>query len=207
MKYMISLLVVVNLLVSIYLFGEIQALKKVKPLVPVSNSTIQIPREDVDLSSFATKDYVDKAIVGISKKDEKEASTVVREVTADSSQKTTILPISATFSTQNRDWTDVPNSDFYLDLASDYSEAAVAVWEAFIHEQHGNGKAYARLYDVTHNIGVVGSEIETNSSVSNLQASAGTLAIWRGKNLYRVQIKSEKGFAVFFNSGRLKISY
>lgn len=207
MKFVISFLAIINLVVSYFLFTEIQGLKS-KPAIPPPNSVIQVPSgEEIDLSGFATKDYVNSAIAQIPETSPStETVTVVKETT-DSSKKTTIIPITATYSTQNLNWEDVPNSDFYLDLVNDYGEAASAYWEAFVYEQHGNGRVFARLFDVTHGIGVVGSDVETNSATSKLEISAGNLGIWRGKNLYRVQIKSEKGFPVFFDSGRLKVSY
>ena len=115
------------------------------------------------------------------------------------------MPLTGGFSTKSLDWVDVSGTDFYLDLVTDYGESAVVSWDAFIYEEHGNGLAEARIYDATHGIVVQNSEISTNNPASTLVTSA-NLAIWRGKNLYRVQIRSQKGFYVFFDSGRLKIS-
>ncbi|OGM32930.1 hypothetical protein A2803_05040 [Candidatus Woesebacteria bacterium RIFCSPHIGHO2_01_FULL_44_21] len=204
-KLLLVVLVVINSLASYFLFQQVQGLKKP---TPQPNSIVQIPvSEDVDLSSYATKDYVNQTVADIPEASKTETAAVVKEPVVSQSAQTTIIPISATYSTQSLDWVDVPNSDFYLDLVGDYGESAAAVWEAFIYEQHGNGKVFARLRDVTHSIAVVGSDLETNSASSKLEVSAGTLGIWRGKNLYRVQLKSEKGFPVYFNSGRLKITY
>jgi hypothetical protein len=130
---------------------------------------------------------------------------VVKEV-ASSEKQTSIIPIGAIFSTQSLDWIDVPGSEFYLDLGADYSSDAVVIWDVFLHEQHGNGLAEARLMDVTHGIIVVNSELNTNNASSTLLTS-GVLGIWQGNNLYRVQVRSQKGFPIFFNSGRLKITY
>lgn len=205
LKLLLVAVVVGNALAVYFLSQQVRGLKK-PALQPTPLP--QAPINRTDLSSYATKDYVDRIISNLpSSTPNPQTVTVIKETAETSVKQTTIIPISTSYSTQNLDWADVPNSDFYLDLVNDYSEEASAYWEAFIHEQHGNGKVFARLFDVTHSIAVVGSDLETNNASSKLETSAGALAIWRGKNLYRVQIKSEKGFPVFFNSGRLKIRY
>lgn len=192
--------------IAIYLlFEQVQELRKP---VPQPNTIVQLPvGEDVDLSGYATKEYVNESVGALQEVPEEPPVPIKPAATPTPSKQTTIIPISTTFNTQSLDWVDVTGSDFYLDLVGDYGEDAKAFWEAFVYEAHGNGRVFARLYDVTHSIGVVGSDLETNSATSKLETSAGALAIWRGKNLYRAQIKSEKGFPVYFNSGRLRISY
>lgn len=204
-KVLLVAFVAGNTLANYLLFSQIQELKK--PAVPQTNTTVRLPEgEAVNLSAYATKEYVDEVAKGLRAPTPSPSAPTIQttQTTSTPTKQISIIPISATFSTQSLDWVDVPNSDFYLDLVNDYSEDASVFWEAFIHEQHANGKAFARIIDVTHGIAVVGSEIETGSGTSVLVVS-GNLAIWRGKNLYRVQLKSEKGFPVFFNSGRLKI--
>ena len=98
-------------------------------------------------------------------------------------------------------------TEFYLDFNTDYGKSSYANWEAFLKVAHGNGTVYARLYDVTNNIAVNGSEVLiTNKSDLN-QVISGGLSFWAGNNLYRVQIKSLNSFEVTFGSGRIKIKY
>jgi len=210
LKALLVIVVVVNTLAAYLLFQNFTSLRaevvSKSPETPSPTKVGQMPTgEKIDMSTYATKEYVDESIASIPK-DTVKTETVTVTVPSTTKQ-TTIIPISAEFSTQSTDWIEVVNSDFYLDLVGDYGEEATANWDAFIHEQHGNGKVYARLFDVTHSIAVVGSDLENNSETSKLETSAGILGIWRGKNLYRVQIKSQIGFPVFFNSGRLKITY
>jgi hypothetical protein len=190
-----------------YLFTEIQGLKsQMERPTPTTSPAVYIPVSDSGNGADYTaliKEEVAKAVAALPTSAPAQAAVV----TPASGKQITIIPISTNYSTQSLEWVDVPGSDFYLDLVGDYGEEAVASWEAFINEQHGNGKVFARLFDTTHSIAVVGSDVETNSATSKLETSWGNLAIWRGKNLYRVQIKSEKGFPVYFNSGRLKITY
>lgn len=158
--------------------------------------------EAIDLSDYAKKSYVESAIAGVSGQP---IVTQAPVVTSTPKKEVTFIPITGGFSTQSLDWVDVPGTDFYLDLAVDYGLDATATWEAFLREEHANGFAEARIKDVTHGIVVANSEISTNSAASTLVTSA-NLAIWKGKNLYRIQTKSQKGFVVFFDSGRIKIS-
>ena len=72
---------------------------------------------------------------------------------------------------------------------------------------NANGTAYARLYDVTHNIAVNGSEVKIENKDTSTQVVSGALSFWAGKNQYRVQIKSLNSFEVTFGSGRVKIVY
>lgn len=210
-KVIFVLLTIANTFAIVMIFRDFAEVKS--SLVDLSQKTSRLPSsffpveaEQVDLSAYATKQYVDESVSEIPVGGSTEKVTVVKETVSDSSPKTSIIPINSNFESQSLVWIDVPNSDFYLDLASDYSEGAEVTWDAFLHELHGNGLAEARIMDITHGIVVVNSEISTNNSTSTL-VSSGNLAIWKGKNLYRVQVKSQKGFPVYFNSGRLKIRY
>jgi len=133
-----------------------------------------------------------------------ETTTVVKETSQTVSQPQVIyIPLGGGGSTTATDWADVGNAEVYLNIG-DYANVDKVYFEGFIKVKHGNGKAYARLYDVTHGIGVQGGEISTSSEDYTLVES-GSLSLWQGKNLYRVQIKSLNGYEAFFDSGRIKI--
>lgn len=117
------------------------------------------------------------------------------------------IPISGSISTTSSTWYDAPGTDFYLDLSKNYSKNATVTWEVSLKVAHGNGTAYARLYDVTHNITVNGSEISLTNNPNLTQVYSQNLSFWAGNNLYRVQLKSLNTFEVTFGSGRLKIVY
>ena len=134
----------------------------------------------------------------------KESKTAEKTTTPKPSQPQVIyIPLGGGGSTISRDWTDVGNAEVYLDV-NDYPNLEKAYFEGFIKVKHGNGKVFARLYDVNHSIGVQGSDIESASENFTLVES-GTLNFWQGKNLYRIQIKSLNGYEASIDSGRIKI--
>lgn len=176
-----------------------------------SETPVQTTPPVVATSGADVRSYVDTAIASISAQlmsTPKPSATKTPVVTATSSQKVTsyITLNGNNFSTKNTDWVDVPGAEVWIDVATDYGGQATLSWDAFIREEHGNGDAYARLYDATHNIEVPGSVISTNNQASTLVVSSG-LTMWSGRNLYKVQMKSQKSFYVFFDSGRIRITY
>lgn len=132
--------------------------------------------------------------------------TQVTKTTVQTKQKTSYIPLGGTSAiTTSTDWVDVKDSEVYLDLANEYGKDAKVSWDAFLKATHG-GEAMARLYDVTHKIVVLGSEISTKETTS-AQVSSGNLSLWSGRNLYRVQIKSLNSFEITYTGGRVKITY
>lgn len=129
---------------------------------------------------------------------------VTQPATSQSQIKMVYIPLGGNGSTTNRDWTDIKAAEVHLDLG-DYSSIKEVTWEAFLKVKDGNGQVLARLLDVTHSIGVPGSEISTNTEVST-QARSNSLTIWSGRNLYRVQIKSLTGYEATIDSGRIKVT-
>lgn len=147
---------------------------------------------------------ISEAIATISGKEIIKEKTVVQKTPTPTSQPTVIyIPLGGGGSTTSQNWADVSNAEVYLDV-SDYPNLDRAYFEAFIRVKHGNGRAFARLYDVTHGIGVQGGEVYTDNENFTLVES-GSLSFWQGKNLYRVQVKSLNGYEAFYDSGRIKL--
>jgi len=147
---------------------------------------------------------VAEAMATISGEETVRETTVVQKTTETVSQPTIVyIPLGGGGSTTSRDWADVGNAEVYLDI-SDYPNLDRAYFEAFVRIKHGNGRAFARLYDVTHTIGVQGGEVYTDNESFTLVES-GSLTFWQGKNLYRVQVKSLNGYEAFYDSGRIKL--
>lgn len=121
--------------------------------------------------------------------------------------QTSYIPLSGPVTTTSTDWVDVPGTDTYIDLKNDFGVSASVSWNAFLSVANSNGQAFARLFDVTHGIAIDGSVISTVNNSSLQQVSSGSLNLWAGRNLYRVQIKSLNSFTVTFGSGRIKITY
>lgn len=105
--------------------------------------------------------------------------------------------------TSTNDWTALSGTDFYFN-AADYPGLVEVYFEANIRLFNGNGAAYVRLFDVTHGIGVQGSEVQTSSQTVKIVES-GKVTFWSGKNLIRVQAKSLTADTAVFDSGRLRI--
>src|SRR3989344_1208141 len=125
----------------------------------------------------------------------------------DTSVKTTYIPMGSSTIVTSTDWVDVPDSGVYIDLERDYGKSAKVSWEASLKVAHGNGKAFARLYDDTNKIAVDYSEITTENNVNFKQLSSGNLPFWRGRNLYKVQLKSLNSFEITYGGGKIKVSY
>jgi hypothetical protein len=119
--------------------------------------------------------------------------------------KVTYIPITTARSTAIMDWTDANPSDFYFDLV-DFPGAKSVRWEVYLQAVNGSGKVFARLYDVTNKRGVDYSELATESNTSVFLRSS-DLKIWRGNNLYRVQLKSVNGTEAVLAQARLKIIF
>ena len=148
---------------------------------------------------------ISQAIATISGKETVKETKVVEKTTTTSTSQPQVIyvPLGGGGSTTNKEWTDVGNAEVYFNIG-DYSNVDRIYFEGFINVKHGNGKAFARLYDVTHGIGVQGSDIYTDSESFSLVES-GSLSFWQGKNLYRIQIKSLNGYEASIDSGRIKV--
>ena len=211
-------LVFVGFAVSvIMLFWQLQEVKQQlqaissraqnKPQVMEANEEIPL-----DLSAYATLSDItlleERLAKQIVENNQTESSLVTTQTVVqeeDNTPQVTYIQIPGEFSTTSLNWVDVSGSDVYIDKYNDYGDSATISWEAFIHTEHGNGETHVRLYDVTHNIGVDRSEISSNSSVTKLVLSQ-SLPLWKGNNLYRIQVKSQSGFSSYFDSGRIKVS-
>lgn len=149
-------------------------------------------------------DIVSKAISTVSGT----TKTIIQKETATEtvSKKTAYIPLSGPITTTATNWVDAAGTDVYIDLANDYGKSTYVSWEGFLSIANGNGTAFARLYDATHGIAVNGSEISGTSGTST-QVISGSLSLWAGRNLYRVQLKSLNSFVATFASGRIKINY
>lgn len=130
---------------------------------------------------------------------------IVQPTPSPSGAKVVYISLISSGSTTNMDWTDITPSDFYFDLA-DYPGAKAVRWEASIRALHGSGMVSARLYDFTNKRGVDFSELETQSASFVLIRSS-DLKIWRGNNLYRVQMKSINGTEAFLEQAKLRVIF
>ncbi|MBU1127378.1 MAG: hypothetical protein ABIH88_00340 [Patescibacteria group bacterium] len=176
---------------------------------PTAIESPQAEKVDKAYCSQVCQDLIDekieKAISNIPEKTSEivEKTSIIEKTSQASTQTISYIPISGGLSSQNRDWVDVGSSSFYLDTA-DYPSLNKAYFIAVIKTEYGQGRVFARLYDATHSIGVQGSEVSSDNENFEMKES-GTLSFWKGKNLYKVQIKSLNGYSAFFDSGRIKL--
>ena len=123
------------------------------------------------------------------------------------SKQTSFVSLGSTYATFSTAWVDVPDSGVYIDLENDFGKDAKVAWEVTLKVAHGNGKAFARLFDDTNKIAVDFSELSTENNVSYKTVTSGNLPFWRGRNYYKVQIKSLNSFEITYSNGKIKISY
>ncbi len=131
---------------------------------------------------------------------------IEKEIVVAASKGTDYISMGTSGTTTNTDWVDVEATAVYIDLENDYGADATVSWEASLKVAHGNGKAFARLYDDTNKIAVDFSELTTENNVEFTQKTTGNLPFWKGRNLYKVQIKSLNSFEVTYSGGKIKVS-
>lgn len=134
-------------------------------------------------------------------------AVVNQSVTQTSSPQVSFVPLGSSYSTTSQDWMTIEDSAVFINLINEYGEDAKVSWEASLKVAHGNGQAFARLWDDTNKIAVVGSEIATTNNLTYSTVSSKDLAFWRGGNIYKVQLKSLNGFEVYYSGGKIKIRH
>jgi hypothetical protein len=122
-------------------------------------------------------------------------------------KSTSFIPLDGTKTTTSTDWETIEDSAVWIDLINDYGSGATVTWSASLKVAHGNGQAYARIWDDTNKIAVGGSELLTTNNVSFETKESGGLPLWAGRNLYKVQIKSLNGFEVTYSGGKMRVSH
>jgi hypothetical protein len=170
--------------------------------------------EENNLTEF--KRYVDGAIASVAAKlnvkptSGPQASAIAMNTpnptsVAQNKNVTSYIPMGTSFASFSTSWIDMPDSTVTFDLENDYSKNASATWSVSLKVQHANGQAFARIWDDTNKIAVSGSELSTQNNSEFVKVTSGNLAIWRGRNTYKVQIKSLNGFEVTASSASVKV--
>lgn len=119
--------------------------------------------------------------------------------------KTAYVPLLSSGSSAKMEWESYVPSDFYFDL-SDYPDAKSVQFIAYLKPTDGSGKAFARLYDTSNKRAVDYSDLQSTSGTYELVVSS-PLVIWRGNNLYRIQLKSLNGSVAAIQDAKLRINY
>ncbi len=171
---------------------------------PISSTTSAVSDSCGTVCQQTIEEKISQAMATVSGKETIKETKAVEKASKETSQaKVIYIPLGGSGSTASTSWADVGNAEVYFNI-DDYQNVDRIYFEGYIRVKNGNGKAFARLYDVTHSIGVQGSDIETINENFTMVES-GTLSFWRGKNLYRIQVKSLNGYDAYIDSGRIKI--
>ncbi len=131
---------------------------------------------------------------------EKKGATTVSKTSAKKESYLTLVSGTAT----GGNWVTVTGSEFWLDQSL-YGNVVQVTWEGWLKVQDGNGVGMARLYDVTNNRAVDFSEVSV-SGRERASFYSKALAIWRGQNQYRVELKSSTAYPVTISDARLRIT-
>ncbi|MBL7036293.1 hypothetical protein ISR94_00395 [Candidatus Microgenomates bacterium] len=215
---MIRALVYINLVVTLCLVAFVSWFFIDQRSVPPSHNTnTSIEKTSGDTSNIDScgeecKKQIQQAVSSSLATISADTSQVVATaptVSPPTAEKTqyAYIPLSGPVTTTSTEWTDMPGTDFYLNLNVDYGKDSYVTWAPSLKVAHGNGVVAARIYDVTNKISVNGSEVSVSNESDLTQVESGSLSFWAGNNLYRVQLKSLNTFEVTFGSGRIKIAY
>lgn len=101
------------------------------------------------------------------------------------------------------EWTDLPGIEAYL-APLNYGKIKSLYFEAGLRIPTGNGRMYARLKNVTDNVGLAESEISRDGGSAGM-VSSGQIPVPQNTKLYRVQIKSTMGAEALLENARIKI--
>ncbi|MEK7119005.1 MAG: hypothetical protein AAB457_02650 [Patescibacteria group bacterium] len=108
-----------------------------------------------------------------------------------------------TGTTKNSDYEDILSAEAYIDTGN-YSSIKQAVVELFLRNPTGNGRIYAKLYNVTDKHDVWFSEVFTEGGGPVVKKEV-TVTLDRGNKLYRVMMKSTMKYDAWLDNARIKI--
>lgn len=106
-------------------------------------------------------------------------------------------------STKSTAWVELPGVESVIDMAN-YPNVKSIIFEASMRVPTANGRAYAKLYNVTNEHDVWNSEVYAEGS-SGYRVESGNITLSSGRKLYRVMMKSTMGYEVILDSARIKI--
>lgn len=189
------------ILIAIFIAGFSFAKINLENLkLPTPIKEIVVSRSECDEGcKKIIEEEVKKAVAKISLPSPKAVETVILP-----QSQTEIISLDGTFTTTSTTWVDVPGTETTFDIGT-YGKSPTSTWQASLKVAHGNGQAFARIYDSTHGIAVTGSEISTTNNADFKNVLSGNLGLWAGNNTYKVQIKSLNSFEVTYTGGKIKI--
>lgn len=136
-----------------------------------------------------------------------ETKTVVEKVTStvvQTAQKEIFIPIGSGFNNKNS-YTDIPGLEVTIDTTK-YSAIESVVFEASIWVEGGNGRAWARLKNISDSNPYVEGQISSSSSSGEVKTS-GNIPIPNGSKKYGIQAKTDiENFSAHVENARIKIT-
>ncbi len=176
-----------------------------------SDKSVVVRKETENTPSFVFSDCTDceKVVQSmIDKSKESEPVSVAKQIVVTQPKtQTSYVPLGTTASSTSIDWYTITNASVYIDLANDFSDGAYVTWGISLKVAHGNGQAFARLWDDTNKIAVNGSEITTVGNEEYKTMKSGQLFLWNGNNNYKIQLKSLNGFEITASDAKVKLVY
>jgi len=127
-----------------------------------------------------------------------------KKSTTTTSAKIYYVPLGSARITSQNVWKDT-GAQAYVDFAN-YTNVKEVYFEASMYLPSANGRAYARLFNVSDNVEVWNSEVWVESSTPTLVTSVMPIRTWNGNKLYRAQMKTSMGFEGVLDSARIKIT-
>ncbi|QQS39458.1 hypothetical protein IPM62_02505 [Candidatus Woesebacteria bacterium] len=167
----------------------------------------EITRNSQD-NRFSIKDCVDCNEAILEMIDSAESNNTVSVVDAPNVKtQTSYIPLGSSAGSTSTNWFTINDASSYIDLKNDFNMDAYVTFEASLKVLHGNGQAFARLWDDTNKIAVTGSEISTSNNADFQHVKSTRIYLWNGNNNYKVQIKSLNGYEVTISDSKVKIVY
>ena len=205
--FLVAIIILFSL--AIFMRGQITALNLRLAGGRQSPTVVRVsPEETAEPSVEISQQDILKTVSDIIATISATPQTIIeRQVVIKTGGQTSFIGLGSTATTTSTDWDEVKDAQVYIDLEKDYGKDANVSWEASLKVAHGNGQVFARLYDDTNKIVVLGSELSTTNNVDFKQVSSGKLNLWAGRNLYKVQLKSLNSFEITYSGGRIKVSY
>lgn len=118
---------------------------------------------------------------------------------------TTFVPIGIGGTSVSTDWTVINTQEIEIDSA-DFPGYLGANFIVELRVKDGNGKASARLFNVTDNTPIYSSEVSVSSGEFT-PVSSGSFTFATGKKKYRLQLKSLTGYQVDVQLSKIKVSF
>lgn len=115
------------------------------------------------------------------------------------------VPLGYSGSSPSLEWVTIPGFEVEIDT-NEYAGQRAAYLAVQLSVYQGNGRAYARLYNITDNTAIFNSEVSTtNQANTSLISSSFSLA--SGKKKYQLQLKSSTSYAAQVQQANIKITF